>query len=97
MLPEDDIRKASFKISSGVGEMIDRPGGRKQFIDWFLVAADVHDPVVEIETIFGFSIMALCEDVHRAGLRKKIYTVDNCGWNPFGIPVYRHRMITKQN
>jgi hypothetical protein len=53
--------------------------------------------MVEIETIFGFSIMALCEDVHRAGLRKKIYTMDNCGWNPFGIPVYRHRMITKQN
>lgn len=79
----------------GTGEI--NAGERKQLIDWLIEAADVPGPVVEIGTLFGFSTMALCEGVHRSGVRKKIYTVDNYGWNPFGVPVYRHRMITKHN
>lgn len=53
--------------------------------------------MVETGTLFGFSTMALCEGVLRSGVRKKIYTVDNYSWNPFGVPMYRHRMITRQN
>jgi predicted O-methyltransferase YrrM len=79
----------------GTGEI--NEGERKQLIDWVIGFADVPGPVVEIGTLFGFSTMALCEGVHRSGVRKKIITVDNYGWNPFGVPVYRHRMITKHN
>lgn len=70
---------------------------RKELIEWVIGTADVPGPVVETGTLFGFSTMALCEGVLRSGVRKKIYTVDNYSWNPFGVPMYRHRMITRQN
>lgn len=79
----------------GTGEI--NAGERKQLIEWVMDTANGAGPVVEIGTLFGFSTMALCEGVHRSWTRRKIYTVDNYCWNPFGVPAYRHRMITKQN
>jgi cephalosporin hydroxylase len=60
-------------------------------------SADIPGPVVEIGTLLGFSTQALCEGVMKSGHPKKVITVDNYGWNPMGVPSYRHKMLTSLN
>jgi hypothetical protein len=70
---------------------------RNKLIEWIIQFADIPGPIVEIGTSLGFSAQALCEGVIRSGKPKTVYTVDNYGWNPVGMPSFRHKMHTDLN
>lgn len=79
----------------GNGQISDKE--RDQLIDWVVESAETPGPIVEIGTLLGFSTQALCEAVIKSGRPKKVITVDNYGWNPMGVPSFRHKMLTKLN
>ncbi len=73
------------------------PKEREKLIEWVIQFADVPGPVVEIGTSLGFSAQALCEGVIKSGKPKTVYTVDDYGWNPVGMPPFRHKKHTALN
>jgi hypothetical protein len=79
----------------GNGQVSDQE--REKLIEWIIRFADIPGPVVEIGTSLGYSAQALCEGVIKSGKPKKVYTVDNYGWNPMGMPRFRHKMHTDLN
>ena len=50
-------------------------------------------PIIEFGTLFGLTTLALAEQ-KPAGV--KLVTVDNFGWNPFGLPPALHRTFTER-
>ena len=80
---------------TGNGQVSDQE--REELIRWVVKYADVPGPIVEIGTLLGYSTEALCEGVLKSGVKKTIITVDNYGWNPMGVPSYRHKMLTRLN
>jgi len=50
-------------------------------------------PIIEFGTLFGLTTLALSEQ-KPAGV--KLVTVDNFGWNPFGLPPALHRNFTER-
>lgn len=99
--PEDALRMLSEYVSYaepgqwGNGQISDQE--RDELIRWVVRFKDLPGPIVEIGTLLGYSVQAICEGVMQSGVRKRIYTVDSYGWNPMGIQPYRHRMLTHLN
>lgn len=48
-------------------------------------------PIVEIGTLFGFTTLRLA-----ARSKRKIIAVDIFCWNPFGLPPWCHKMVTRK-
>lgn len=99
--PQDALSRLSEYVSYaepghwGNGQISNKE--RDELIKWVVRFKDIPGPIVEIGTLLGYSVQALCEGVLKSDVTKRIYTVDNYGWNPMGVQPYRHRMLTNLN
>lgn len=65
----------------------------KEIIDLVKKAGAIPGPIVEIGALFGFTTQLIAT---YKPVEKKLITIENFSWNPFGIPPDDHRTTTQR-